>query len=102
MRWWSLHHEAFAQGKAELEKLFIHAYESDLLSKYKPVALLQILRPADCINPSVDIVLIRLRRRRESAGKLDEFEKMSFAEISERLEQIDRESRERLRTGTGK
>jgi hypothetical protein len=94
--WWELHHEAHVQAESEFRRLFYRSYESqDLLSQYKPLVLLQFLKFPDLYTSSVDLKITRLRQLRVSAEKLKTFSEMSFQEVSARLDEIDRESRER-------
>jgi hypothetical protein len=94
--WSSLHREAFDQARAEFDRLFFRAFEHpDVLDRYKPLALLQWLKVPDLFVSSPDIKITRFRQLRERADKLKEFGEMTFAQVSERLEELDRESRER-------
>jgi hypothetical protein len=45
----------------------------------------------------VDDKIVRFRQLRERVDKLKEFSEMTFAQVSDRLEQLDREARERDR-----
>jgi hypothetical protein len=94
--WWDFHKEAFGQAEAELNRLFHHAYESpNLLEKYKPLVLLTWLKVPDFYIGTLDTKIVRCRQLRERANKLREFGAMTFAQVSEKLNQLDRESRER-------
>ena len=96
--WWDLHQEAFAQAETKFNEWFFRAFEwPDVLSKYRPLALLDWLKPPDLLRTtSVGIKLARARQLRPAFDKLNEFASMSFAQVSERLEEIDRKSRQRL------
>lgn len=94
--WWQLHTEAYAQAQAELNRLFHNAYEEpNLLEKFKPLVLLSWLKVPDFYIGTPDTKIVRCRQLRESANKLREFGAMTFAQVSERLDQLDSESRGR-------
>ena len=67
---------------------------------YLPILLLQWLKPPNFYFARFappDVKITACRGLREAANKLAEFEKMSFEEIAARVEQLDREARERAR-----
>ena len=94
--WWNLHKEAFAQAETEFNRMFFRAHEwPDVLNKYRPLVLLEWLKPPDVLRTTAfDIKITRFRALRASADRLREFERMTFQEISDELEALDRESRE--------
>jgi hypothetical protein len=93
--WSSLEREAYDQAKAKLSELFFRPYEhQDILERYKPLALLSWLKVPDLFVSSPDIKITRFRALRAASEKLKEFAEMTFAQVSERLEEIDRHSRE--------
>jgi hypothetical protein len=104
-RWWNSYVKQCNQVQLEFDRLFYRsALGQDLQNSYKPLTLLEWLRVPDFrtsrFSPA-DVKIGKSRRLREAANKLAEFEKMSFAQIADRVDEIDRKSRERLRTGTG-
>jgi hypothetical protein len=97
--WWDLHTKAFAQAETQFNRLFFRAYEwGDVLSKFKPLVLLDWLKPPEGLRTgSLDTKIIRFRQLRVSADRLREFERMSFEEIAQELELQEAEARERRR-----
>jgi hypothetical protein len=67
-----------------------------VLNKYKPLALLDWLKPPDVLRTgAIDTKLVRARQLRTVANRLREFRAMSFEEISAELEAQDSEARSR-------
>jgi len=97
--WWDLDRKAFFEAEREFNRLFFGAYgRPEVLSKYRPSVLLGWLKPADVLRtPSVDLKIIRFRQLFASAEKLKAFAAKTFQEISDELDALDRESRERAR-----
>jgi hypothetical protein len=74
--------------------------EQNLRDAYKPIALLQRIRPPNFYFArftSDDAKLTSCRGLRQAANRLIAFEKLTLAEISAELEAQDRETRERSR-----
>jgi hypothetical protein len=93
--WWSLHTTAVTQAEREFSKLFYHSYESpEVLNKFKPLVLLDWLRIPDFRTGAADTKIVRARQLRTFVDRLREFERMTFQQISDELEALDRESRE--------
>jgi len=104
-RWWSNYTTRAEEIRLEFDRLFYRSgLEQSLQDAYVPITLLQWMRPPS-FNVSrflpPDTKIAKCRQLREAAAKLREFESMSFAQIAERVDEIDRKARERLRTGTG-
>jgi hypothetical protein len=94
--WWDLRTKAHAEAETEFSRLFFHAYEHpDILNKFRPVVLLDWLRPPDFRTGATSTKIVRARGLRTSLDRLKEFSGMSFEEISAELEAQDREARER-------
>jgi hypothetical protein len=74
----------------------------DLQDSYVPIVALKWMQ-VPSFNVSrfspPDTKIAKCRQLRESAVKLREFESMTFQEIAARVDEMDRKSRERLRTG---
>jgi hypothetical protein len=72
--------------------------EQNLQDAYKPMTLLQWrLRPLNFYDSRFappETKITKCRALRSAANRLVEFEKMTFAEISDELDALDRESRE--------
>ena len=99
-RWWNNYTRRAEEVRTEFDRLFYRsALDQNLQDAYKPITLLQWLRPPS-FNVSrfspPDTKIAKCRQLRQSANQLAEFEKMSFAQIADRVEEIDRKSRERL------
>src|SRR5215469_10726020 len=62
--WWDFHQEAFAQAETKFNELFFRAYEwPEVLNKYRPLALLEWLKPPDLLRTtSLDIKITRARQ----------------------------------------
>jgi hypothetical protein len=96
--WSDLHQEAFAQARVEFDRLFFHAFEHpDVLSKFRPVALVEWLRPPDLFTSSVDVKITRIRALRARTEKLKAFAEMTFQEVSDELAALDDKTREQSR-----
>jgi hypothetical protein len=94
--WYELYAERATQIKAEFDRLFYHAFESqDLLASYKPLTLLKFLKFPDLVTSSLDLKITRFRQLRKAVDQLKAFETMTLEQVGERLEEIDRETRER-------
>jgi hypothetical protein len=95
--WWDLHTEAHSQAEIEFNRLFFHAFEApEVLNKYRPLQWLQWHKPPDVLRTrDLDTQIARARQLRASTDRLRQFERMTFEEISNELEALDRESRQR-------
>jgi hypothetical protein len=97
-RWSSNYGKRADEVRAEFDRLFYRfGLEQNLQDAYKPLTLLQWLRVPNLYNSRFsppDTIITKCRQLRESTTKLKEFEGMTFAQISERLDEIDRQARE--------
>jgi len=99
-KWWSNYTRRAEEVRAKFDELFYRsALDQNLQDNYKPLTLLQWLRVPEFRTSrfaTPDTKLNKCRMLRQSANQLAEFERMSFAQIADRVEEIDRKSRERL------
>jgi hypothetical protein len=104
-KWWKLYTKRAHEIRAKFDELFYRSgLDPNLGDAYKPIVALKWMQVpsfnASRFSPP-DTKIAKCRQLREAAAKLREFESMSFEEIVARVDEMDRKSRERLRTGTG-
>jgi hypothetical protein len=101
--WWNNYVKRADEIEREFSRLF-HGFglNQDLQDSYVPIVALKWMQ-VPSFNVSrfspPDTKIAKCRQLRESAVKLREFESMTFQEIAARVDEMDRKSRERLRTG---
>ena len=100
-RWWSNYNRRAAEIERKFNQLLYQfGLEQNLRDAYLPIVLLQWIKPPNFyfarFTPP-DVKITSCRGLRKSANQLAEFDSMSFAQITARIEQIDRENRERAR-----
>jgi hypothetical protein len=93
-RWWANYTKRADEIGAKFDELFYRsALDQNLQDAYRPITLLQWLRPPDFrtsrFSPA-DGKIVKCRGLRKAANKLAEFERMSFGQIAERLEALTR------------
>jgi len=99
--WWNNYVKRAEEIKAEFDRLFYgRGLAQDLQDSYVPLVLSQWRKPPT-FNVSrfapPETSLVKCRRLRESANQLKEFEKLSFQEISDRVDETDRRAREQAK-----
>jgi hypothetical protein len=93
-RWWNNYTRRAEEVRIKFDELFYRsALDQNLQDSYVPIVLLQWLRVPDFrtsrFSPA-DVKIGKCRQLREAAAKLAEFEKMSFSEIAQRVEDLTR------------